>query len=98
LVAGVIGEKKFAYDVWGDTVNTASRMESSGTPGRINISGSTFELVKDVFDCEFRGYVSAKNKGEVAMYYVNGLKEEYSLAQDAKAPNGNFWKVYATVA
>ncbi|HMY44705.1 MAG TPA: adenylate/guanylate cyclase domain-containing protein, partial [Leptospiraceae bacterium] len=78
LVAGVIGEKKFAYDVWGDTVNTASRMESSGTPGRINISGSTFELVKDVFDCEFRGYVSAKNKGEVAMYYVNKLKEEYS--------------------
>jgi len=52
LVAGVIGEKKFAYDIWGDTVNTTSRMESSGTPGKINISGTTYELVKEFFDCE----------------------------------------------
>jgi len=48
----VIGEKKFAYDIWGDTVNTTSRMESSGTPGKINISGTTYELVKEFFDCE----------------------------------------------
>ncbi|TGL57851.1 guanylate cyclase [Leptospira ognonensis] len=95
LVAGVIGEKKFAYDVWGDTVNTASRMESSGTPGKINISGSTYELIKEVFECEFRGYVNAKNKGEVAMYYVNGLKEEYATSKDRRIPNGRFWQVYA---
>lgn len=95
LVAGVIGERKFAYDVWGDTVNTASRMESSGTTGKINISGSTYELIKNVFDCEFRGYVSAKNKGDVAMYYVNGLKPEYAAAADSRAPNGKFWQVYA---
>ncbi|MBK8395616.1 MAG: adenylate/guanylate cyclase domain-containing protein [Leptospiraceae bacterium] len=75
LVAGVIGEKKFAYDVWGDTVNTASRMESSGTPGKINISGSTYEFVKDFFECEYRGKVKAKNKGDVDMYYVEGLKK-----------------------
>ncbi len=98
LVAGVIGEKKFAYDVWGDTVNTASRMESSGTPGKINISGPTYELVKDVFDCEFRGHIAAKNKGDVAMYYVNGLKPEYALTRDVRAPNEKFWESYASVA
>lgn len=76
-VAGVIGEKKFAYDVLGDTVNTASRMESSCTPGKINISGSTYEMIKDVFDFEFRGNVSAKNKGEVAIVHKdsNSLKD-----------------------
>ena len=94
LVAGVIGEKKFAYDVWGDTVNTASRMESSGTPGRINISGSTYEFVKDYFECEYRGMVKAKNKGEVAMYYVNGLKKEFSKDKEGKIPNAKFWEIY----
>ncbi|MCB1178395.1 MAG: GAF domain-containing protein, partial [Leptospiraceae bacterium] len=95
LVAGVIGEKKFAYDVWGDTVNTASRMESSGTPGKINISGTTYELVKEFFDCEYRGEVSAKNKGMVQMYYVDGLKKEFSKGGDARTPNGKFWEVYS---
>ena len=94
LVAGVIGERKFAYDVWGDTVNTASRMESSGTPGKINISGSAYELVKEFFDCEYRGRVKAKNKGEVEMYYVNGLRPEYSKDGDARTPNGRFWENY----
>ena len=84
---GVIGEKKFAYDVWGDTVNTASRMESSGTPGKINISGATYELVKDFFDCEYRGEVAAKNKGMIQMYYVNGIKPEYSVDGDGRRPN-----------
>jgi adenylate cyclase len=74
LLAGVIGHKKFAYDVWGDTVNTASRMESSGIPGNINISQATFELVKDFCECEYRGKISAKNKGELDMYLVRNLK------------------------
>ena len=56
LVAGVVGEKKFAYDIWGDTVNTASRMESSGEAGKVNISGNTFELVKDLFSCEHSSF------------------------------------------
>ena len=73
LAAGVVGEKKFAYDVWGDTVNTASRMESSGTSGKINISNATYEQVKFLFHCEYRGKVKAKNKGEVDMYYLNGI-------------------------
>jgi len=76
LVAGVVGREKFSYDVWGDTVNTASRLESSGVAGRINISGATYELVKDFFDCEFRGKVAAKNKGEIDMYFVNGPRRE----------------------
>lgn len=78
LVAGVIGKKKFAYDLWGDTVNIASRMESSGYPGKINISGVTYELVKDFFDCEHRGEVAAKNKGMIQMYYVSNVKFRYS--------------------
>ncbi|MCB0521968.1 MAG: adenylate/guanylate cyclase domain-containing protein [Saprospiraceae bacterium] len=70
VVAGVVGMKKFAYDIWGDTVNIASRMESSGQPGRINISGNTYQLVSDRFPCTFRGKVKAKNKGEIEMYFV----------------------------
>jgi class 3 adenylate cyclase len=69
-VAGIVGVKKFAYDIWGDTVNFAARMESSGEVGKVNISQSTYELVKDHFNCEFRGRISAKNKGHVDMYFV----------------------------
>lgn len=70
LVAGIVGIKKFQYDIWGDTVNTASRMESSGEPGEINISEATYELVKDQFNCIYRGEVVAKNKGLMKMYFV----------------------------
>ncbi|MFK7808413.1 MAG: adenylate/guanylate cyclase domain-containing protein [Saprospiraceae bacterium] len=70
VVAGVVGKKKFAYDVWGDTVNTASRMESNGEPGKINISGSTYELVKNHYNCISRGKIEAKNIGEIEMFFV----------------------------
>ncbi|TAE19142.1 MAG: hypothetical protein EAZ95_02455 [Bacteroidetes bacterium] len=72
LIAGVIGKNKFAYDVWGDSVNIASRMESSGEVGKVNISQTTYELVKHRFACEPRGKVQAKNKGEIEMYFVVG--------------------------
>jgi class 3 adenylate cyclase len=70
VVAGIVGVKKFAYDIWGDTVNIASRIESSGEAGKINISVSTYELVKDKFKCRHRGKIHAKNKGEIDMYFV----------------------------
>lgn len=70
LVAGVIGVKKFAYDIWGDTVNMAARMEQTSEAGKINISGTTYDLVKDKFACVHRGKVGAKNKGELDMYFV----------------------------
>jgi adenylate cyclase len=70
VVAGIVGVKKFAYDIWGDTVNIASRMESSGEAGKVNISGATYELVKEKFNFIHRGKIQAKNKGEIDMYFV----------------------------
>ncbi len=70
LVAGIVGVKKFAYDIWGDTVNTAAHMEERSETGKVNISQVTYELVKDKFNCEYRGEIEAKNKGLMNMYFV----------------------------
>jgi adenylate cyclase len=70
VVAGIVGVKKFAYDIWGDTVNTAARMEQNSESGKINISQTTYELVKDNFTCTYRGEIEAKNKGRLSMYFV----------------------------
>ncbi len=75
VVAGIVGIKKFAYDIWGDTVNTAARMEQHSEPNRINISQSTFALVSADFECTYRGQINAKNKGEISMYFVEGKKD-----------------------
>jgi adenylate cyclase len=72
VVAGIVGIKKFAYDIWGDTVNIAARMESCSEPGQVNISGATYALVKEKFHCIHRGKIQAKNKGEIDMYFVVG--------------------------
>ncbi|MEO0897277.1 MAG: adenylate/guanylate cyclase domain-containing protein [Bacteroidota bacterium] len=71
LIAGVVGIKKFAYDIWGDTVNTAARIEASGEVGKVNISSSTYQLIKDLSICTYRGKVPVKNKGEVDMFFVD---------------------------
>lgn len=72
VVAGVVGVKKFAYDIWGDTVNIAARLEESCEPNRINISRETYDAAEGAFDCSFRGKIASKNKAEIEMYYVNG--------------------------
>ena len=90
LVAGVIGEQRFTYDLWGDTVNTASRMESGGEPGRINISAATHKLVEPFFECTPRGSVAVKNRTAVEMYFLERLRPEFSADPAGLTPNGRF--------
>ncbi|MCS7037650.1 MAG: adenylate/guanylate cyclase domain-containing protein [Saprospiraceae bacterium] len=75
VVAGVVGEKKFAYDIWGDTVNTAARVEEACEPGRVNVSESTYWKAKYEFEWQPRGLVSIKNKAPIEMYYVTGVRD-----------------------
>jgi class 3 adenylate cyclase len=74
VVSGVVGKRKYTFDIWGDTVNIASRMESSGEVGRVNVSAYTYDLIREDFDCEYRGKVEAKGKGQVDMYFVRGAR------------------------
>ena len=74
VIAGIVGRKKFQYDIWGDTVNTASRVESASEPGKINISSSTYQLVQNEFICSSRGKINTKGKGEIDMYFVEQFK------------------------
>jgi adenylate cyclase len=89
VIAGVVGHKKLTYDIWGDTVNTASRMESSGEAGKVNISGTTYEFVKEYFTCEYRGRMPVKYKGDLDMYFVTGINP--GLSDDNGAPNKKFF-------
>lgn len=76
VVSGVVGKRKFTFDIWGDTVNIASRMESSGEVGRVNISAYTYDLIRSDFACEYRGKIDAKGKGQVDMYFVIGPQKK----------------------
>ncbi len=82
IVAGVVGKKKYAYDIWGDTVNIASRMESNGEPGKVNISASTYNQINEHYQCLYRGKISAKNIGEVDMYFVESVIDKSLLAMN----------------
>ncbi len=91
VIAGVVGTNKLSYDIWGDTVNVASRMESMGEAGEINISESTYELVEKYFECIPRGMIPVKYKGNISMYFVKGLKPKYAIDANRKTPNDAFY-------
>ena len=92
VVAGVIGRKRFLYDLWGDAVNTASRMESHGTSGRIQITRATYELLGDDFECQPRGTIAVKGKGEMEAWYLvrrRPSRAAVRLSSTASAGSGN---------
>jgi guanylate cyclase len=89
VVAGVIGAKRFLYDLWGDAVNTASRMESNGTPGEIQVTRATYELLKDEFVCRRRGTIEVKGKGQMETWYLEGPRSDdgrTDRSADSEAP------------
>lgn len=90
VIAGVVGRNKLSYDIWGTTVNTASRMESSGEVGKINISGNTHIFVQDYFICTYRGKMPIKNKGDIEMYFVEGIKPMLASNLEVFRPNNDF--------
>ncbi|WP_010526373.1 adenylate/guanylate cyclase domain-containing protein [Thermophagus xiamenensis] len=90
VISGMVGRKKISFDIWGDTVNIASRMESSGMPGEINISGTTWQLVKEFFESQYRGKMPIKYKGETDMYFIKGIIPELSVDGEGKKPNELF--------
>jgi class 3 adenylate cyclase/PAS domain-containing protein len=96
VMAGVIGTKKFAYDIWGNTVNVASRMEETSQVGKVSISETTYSYIQEYFDCTYRGKVSMKNIPDgIDMYYVNRLKPEFSEDEQGIFPNAAFRKILA---
>lgn len=90
VISGMVGRKKISFDIWGDTVNIASRMESSGIAGEVNVSGTTWELVNEFFVGEYRGKMPVKYKGETDMYFIKGIIPELSLDGEGKQPNELF--------
>ncbi|TAH30063.1 MAG: hypothetical protein EAZ06_04450 [Cytophagales bacterium] len=93
LVAGVIGKTRFAYDIWGNTVNTASRMESGGEVGKVNITENTYQYIKEYFECMPRGKIEAKNIGLIETYFVSRLLPQYSKDENGLEANNTLLKI-----
>ncbi len=96
-ISGVIGYKKYTFDIWGDSVNIASRMEAAGEPGKINISKTTYEEVKQLFDCTYRGTQQVKKIGPVKMYFLNRIRAPLSEDKNGFFPNREFNKQYCKI-
>ena len=94
VIAGVVGERKFTYDIWGDAVNTAALLEQNGEPGRVNISATTYQQVNEMFDTAERGKITSGKKGDIPMYFVSRLKTEFSRDQEGLQPNDTFLQKY----
>ncbi len=94
VIAGVVGERKFTYDIWGDAVNTAALLEQNGEPGRVNISATTYQQVNEMFDTVERGKITSGKKGDIPMYFLNRLKTEFSRDQEGLQPNDTFLQKY----
>jgi class 3 adenylate cyclase len=93
-ISGVVGLKKYTFDIWGDSVNIAARLLMESDPGKINISEKTYTEVKDFFDCGYRGKQEIKNIGMVNMYFLNRLKKRYSEDKAGRSPNSRFKRMY----
>lgn len=91
VIAGMVGQTRLSYDIWGSTVNVASRMQSASEASRINITENTYLLVRDFFDCQYRGRIPVKNKGNMSMYFVTGIKPELSIGGQGIYPNEQFF-------
>jgi adenylate cyclase len=93
VVAGVVGVKKFAYDIWGQTVNFAARFQSSGSPNRINMSSRTYELISEFIECEPRGHVRIKEGRQIEMYFAQQVRPEL-LGSDRDGVPQRFFELY----
>lgn len=91
LIAGIVGARRLAYDVWGNTVNAAQRLEAACVPGRVNISASTFHRVEALFQTEPRGSVEVKHMGRIDMYFLDRIRPDYAADPEGSLPNGRFW-------
>lgn len=98
LVAGVAGSRRFTYDVWGDAVNVAQRLEAACEPGRVNISASTLHAVAKLFETEPRGSIEAKHKGAIDMYFLRRVRPELSADTAGTVPNARFWEAAGAAA
>ncbi len=96
LVAGVLETKRPLYDIWGSSVNIASRVQDEGKPGKVNISEHTYRIIKPFFNCSARGGIMTKNVGVISMYFVDGIRSELSQDGEGKFPNRRFWSYVKT--
>ena len=92
VVAGIVGQRRFTYDVWGNAVNVAQRLEEACEPGRVNISASTLHQVSRLFETEARGSVQVKHIGAIDMYFLDRIRPEFCTDSDGLSPNDAFWR------